>query len=64
MQLKFKKQSPIDSLIIDLILEHYNVQSTTGERERLTGKQFESICKEAERLYYESIMITEEPGVA
>ena len=63
MKLKYKIKSPVDSIIIDLILDHFNIQSMTGKREAITGDEFVSLCKEAERLYFNQIMITEEPGV-
>ena len=33
-----KLKSDIDSVIIDMILDHYNIQSLSGKREILTGK--------------------------
>ena len=48
----------------DLILDHFNIQSMTGKRETITGDEFESLCVEAELLYFNQVMITEEPGVA
>ena len=35
-----KSKSPIDSKIIDLILEHFNTQSFRGNKEVLTGNEF------------------------
>jgi hypothetical protein len=64
MKPKFKQKSPVDSVIIDLIIDHFNIQSLSGEKEMLTGKQFDMFCKEAEQIYYKQVMITEEPGVA
>ena len=59
-----KLKSPVDSIIIDLIIDHYNLQSLSGKREHLTGKDFFDICSEAERMYFEHVMITEELGMA
>ena len=59
-----KLQSPIDSIIIDMILEKFNIQSMTGLETRITGKEFDDIVKEAERLYYNKLILTEETGVA
>ena len=64
MKPKYKIKSPVDSIIIDLVLDHFNIQSMTGKRENITGDEFESLCMEAERLYFNQIMITEEPGAA
>ena len=57
-------KSPIDSIIIDMILEKFNIQSMTGVETRITGKEFDDIVKEAERIYYNKVIITEEAGVA
>ena len=57
-------KSPIDSIIIDMILEKFNIQSMTGVETRITGKEFDDIVKEAERLYYNKVIITEAAGVA
>jgi hypothetical protein len=64
MKSKFKQKSPVDSIIIDLILDHYNIQSLSGRRESLTGTDFTEICKEAEQIYFKTILISKEPGVA
>jgi len=64
MKPKYKIKSPVDSIIIDLVLDHFNMQSMTGKRENITGDEFEFLCIEAERLYFNQVMITEEPGVA
>jgi hypothetical protein len=59
-----KTKSLVDSIIIDLILEHYNIQSFTGKKEVLTGDEFDKICNTAKKIYFEKVMITEKPGVA
>ena len=64
MTSRFSKKSPVDSIIIDMILDHYNMQSLSGKRETLTAESFEMICEHAEKIYYETILITKEPGVA
>ena len=64
MKSKDKLKSPVDSIIIDLIIDHYNIQSLSGKREHLTGREFFDICGEAERIYFDHFMITEEPGMA
>ena len=64
MKLKFKQKSPVDSIIIDMVLDHYNKQSFSGQEENLTGEDFNDICKRAEKIYYKTILITKEPGVA
>ena len=58
-----KLKSDIDSVIIDMILDHYNIQSLSGRREKLTGKDFIDICNDAEKRYYENIMVDTPLGV-
>ena len=64
--MKFKSdiKSPIDGIIIDLIMDHFNLQSMSGITENLTGEEFNAICVRAEEIYYDSILIGTEPGVA
>ena len=64
MTSRFSKKSPVDSIIIDMIIDHYNKQSFSGQEENLTGEDFNDICKRAEKIYYKTILITKEPGVA
>ena len=47
-----------------MILEKFNIQSITGLETRITGKEFDDIVKEAERIYYNKVMISEKSGVA
>ena len=49
-------KSPIDSEIIDLIMDHFNIQSLVGLPQVLTDKDFDEIVKIAEKMYYEKIM--------
>ena len=64
MKPKFKPKSPVDSVIIDMIIEHYNIQNLSGRKENLSVDEFDAICRDAEKIYYETILITKEPGVA
>jgi hypothetical protein len=50
------KGSPIDSIIIDLILEHYNMLSIEHRRPILTDNDFDDIVKYAQEVYYKKIM--------
>ena len=52
-----KQKSPIDSIIIDLILEHYNMQSLTNRKVVLSSDEFDSIVIQAKELYYENVMM-------
>ena len=64
MKTEFDMKSPIDGIIIDLIMDHFNIQSMSGLKENLTGEEFNTICTQAEEIYYDSILIGTEPGVA
>jgi len=61
---KPEMKSPIDSLIVDLILEHFNVQSLEGRDEILTGDQFSEVVKLAEGMYYEEVTKHQKLGLA
>ena len=50
------KTSQIDSIIIDLILEHYNMLSIEHRRPILTDNDFDDIVKYAQEVYYKKIM--------
>ncbi len=54
---KNKLTSPIDSIIIDMILEHYNIQSTMGKKENLSGDAFQDIVDEAQEIYFSDVLI-------
>ena len=64
MKPKNKLTSPIDSIIIDMILDHYNTQSATGRKESLSGDDFQDIVNEAKKIYFRKILIEKEPGIA
>ena len=57
-------KSPIDSIIIDLILDHYNTCRMTGQSATLSEADFDAICKSAEHIWFSQIMITETGGSA
>ena len=59
-----KKKSPIDSIVIDMILDHFNMQGVMNNPEVLTGTQFDSIIKHAEDIWVHEVMIKEEGGLA
>ena len=52
-----KLKSPIDSIIIDLILDHYNLLSMANRKEILSSNEFDNIVIHAQEIYYESVMI-------
>ena len=52
-----KQKSPIDSIIIDLILDHYNLLSLTNKKVVLSSDEFDSIVIQAKELYYENVIM-------
>ena len=63
MEEKPEMKSPIDSMIVDLIMEHYNIQSFKGRKENLSGDQFMEIVEVAEAMYYEKLISDGEVGL-
>ena len=58
-QIKHMK-SKIDSEIIDLIMDHFNILEIGGipkDTQILTTEDFDDIVKLAEKLFYESMMV-------
>ena len=49
-------KSPIDSIIIDLILEHYNMLSLDHKKPMLSDVEFDDIVAYAQETYYKKIM--------
>jgi len=58
------KTSPIDSVIIDLILDHYNIQTMRGKKQSLSGADFDDMVADAQRVYCERVLRNEELGEA
>jgi hypothetical protein len=58
------KKSPVDSVIVDLILDHYNIQSMKGSRLVLSGADFDDLVADAQRVYYERVLRNEKLGEA
>ena len=50
------KKSPIDSIIIDLILDHYNMLSVDHKKPILTDTDFDYIVAYAQEIYYKKVM--------
>ena len=57
-------KSPIDSVIIDLILQHYNILSFEGKKTVLSSEEFDEIVKVAEKQYYEHMLTDTKVGKA
>ena len=56
-------ESVLDSTIIDLIMDHFNIQSLSGLDYGLSSEDFDDIVKLAEKLYYEKIMAETPIGI-
>ena len=52
-----KQKSPIDSIIIDLILDHYNILSMANRKEILSSNEFDDIVIYAQEIYYKNVII-------
>ena len=57
-------KSPIDSVIIDLILQHYNILSFERKNAVLSSEEFDEIVKVAEKQYYEHVLTDTKVGKA
>jgi len=59
-----KLKSPIDTMIVDLIMEHYNIQMLQGKKESLSGEEFMELVLLAEQQYYEDVLTDVKVGMA
>ena len=57
-------KSPIDGLIIDLILQHYNILTFEGKKSILTSEEFDEIVKVAKKQYYEYMLTDIKVGIS
>ena len=57
------KKSEIDSIIIDLILDHYNERTLDNRESVLTDNEFDNIVKFAEEVWYNNIMLDTPVGL-
>ena len=57
-------KSPIDSVIIDLILQHYNILSFEGKKSILTSEEFDEIVEIAKKQYYEYMLTDIKVGMS
>ena len=51
-------------MIVDLIMEHYNVQMLKGKKESLSGEEFMELVLLAEQQYYENQLTDIKIGMA
>ncbi len=59
-----KENTNIDMIIVDLIMDHFNIQTMEGKRENLSSRDFDNICDIAESIYLKKIVIQEKPALA
>ena len=59
-----KENTNIDQIIVDLIMDHYNVQSIQGKAEALSANDFDKICNVAESIFLKKVAIQETPALA
>ena len=52
-----KNNSNIDKIIIDLIMDHYNAQSYSGQKQNLSSTEFDDIVDMAESIYLKKVII-------
>ena len=57
-------KSPIDGLILDLILQHYNILSFDRKNAVLSSEEFDEIVKVAEKQYYEYMLTDTKVGIS
>ncbi len=59
-----KEQTNIDTIIVDLIMDHFNVQTMEGLSPRLSDSDFDDICDMAESIFLKKVIIQEKPALA
>ncbi len=55
-------KSKIDSVIIDMILDHYNLKSAQGKPQILTSNEFDELVKKASEIYFKDVMLKTPKG--
>jgi len=56
-------KSVLDSIIIDMIMDHFNIQSLSGLDYGLSSEDFDNMVKLAEKMYYKQILHNTPVGV-
>ena len=57
-------KSPIDGLILDLILQHYNILNFEGKKTVLSSEEFHEIVEIAKKQYYEYMLTDVKVGMS
>ena len=59
-----KEYTNIDSIIVDLIMDHFNIQTMEGRSTNLSDDDFDRIVDVAESIYLKKVVIQETPALA
>ena len=59
-----KEYTNIDSIIVDLIMDHFNIQTMEGRSTNLSDDDFDRIVDVAESIYLKKVVIREKPALA
>lgn len=59
-----KENTNIDTIIVDLIMDHFNIQTMEGKPTFLSDSDFDTICDVAESIYLKKVVIQEKPALA
>ncbi len=59
-----KEYTNIDQIIVDLIMDHFNIQTMEGKKQYLSSRDFDNICEIAESIYLKKVVIQEKPALA
>ena len=59
-----KEYTNIDSIIVDLIMDHFNIQTIEGRSTNLSDDDFDRIVDVAESIYLKKVVIQEKPALA
>ena len=59
-----RENTNIDTIIVDLIMDHFNVQTMEGKPTFLSDGDFDRIVDVAESIYLKKVVIQEKPALA
>ena len=59
-----KEYTNIDSIIVDLIMDHFNIQTMEGRSTNLSDDDFDRIVDVTESIYLKKVVIQEKPALA
>tara|TARA_B100000575_G_C23136186_1_gene660104 strand:+ start:3317 stop:3502 length:186 start_codon:yes stop_codon:yes gene_type:complete len=59
-----RENTNIDTIIVDLIMDHFNIQTMEGKSPFLSDDEFDRIVDVAESIYMKKVVIQEKPALA